>query len=144
MMMRKYFLFLLGILLFSFFSKEYEEVVEDTYDDGSPKIIMVYELDGDNKILFKEIAFYENGQKRLEGEYKDKMRHGYWQYWYDNGSKWSEGYFKEGRRDGIGKTYHDNGQLYVDGTYKDDIRVEAWRFYDRNGVLLKEIDYAKE
>ena len=142
--MRKIFLLLISAVLFASCAKEYEEVIEDSYEDGSPKTVKVYEVNGDEKDLVKEIAYYENKQKRLVGEYKNGQRDGFWQYWYENGNKWSEGYFKAGRRDGLGKTYHDNGQLYVEGTYNDDIRVEAWRFYDRNGVLLKEIDYAKD
>jgi antitoxin component YwqK of YwqJK toxin-antitoxin module len=139
--MKRVLFFLLSIFLMASCTTEYEELTEDSWDDGSPKTVKVYEIDGDDRILHKEIAYYENNQKRLEGEFKDGKRDGYWQYWYENGHKWSEGYFKEGRRNGMGKTYHDNGQIYVDGTYQDDIRVGAWRFYDRNGVLLKEIDY---
>ncbi|MBU2650448.1 MAG: hypothetical protein KKA81_05895 [Bacteroidetes bacterium] len=143
-MIKKHYLWLILISLFIACGGKVEQVTEDTFDDGSPKMVKYYKTDGDNKILVKETGYYPNGQKRIEGEFRNGKRHGKWFYWYENGNTWSEGTFEEGRRNGSSVNYHENGSKYVEGTYEDDIRVKIWRFYDENGVLLKEIDYDKE
>ncbi len=45
--------------------------------------------------------FYEEGQKDLEGTYKNGKRDGQWTKWYENGKKESEGTFKDGKEDGL-------------------------------------------
>jgi antitoxin component YwqK of YwqJK toxin-antitoxin module len=142
-MIRK-FAFLIILMITASCGAEIQEEIEETYEDGSPQIIKLYEIDGDERKLTKEIGYYPNGQKRIEGEFEDGKRHGKWYYWYENGNMWSEGSFKNGRRDGPGITYHENGEKYVVGTYDNDQRINIWRFYDENGELLKEIDYNKD
>ena len=140
--MRKIFLFLISAVLLASCAKEYEEVVEDTYEDGSPKTVKVFEVNGDEKDLVKEIAYYENKQKRLEGEYKDGQRNGFWQYWYENGNKWSEGYYIKGINDGKTATWHENGQQYYEGSFHNGERAGIWKFRDEKGEFIKEINYS--
>lgn len=139
-MIRKLIYLMLILSLVSCGTKIVEEI-EEKYDDGSPKTVKIYEVDDEKKELLKEIGYYSNNQKRIEGEFRDGKRHGKWYYWYENGNMWSEGSFHEGRRDGPGVTYHENGEKYVVGTYDNDERIGVWQFYDENGDLIKEIDY---
>lgn len=128
------------ILLFSC-ANEPDKVVEETFDDGEPKLVRYYEENGEDKSLTKEITYYPNGSIRYTGEYNDNKKDGHWEYYYKDGTKWSEGYFKEGERDGKAITYHENGQIYYEGQYTDGIRSGTWRFYDNDGKLIKEVDY---
>ena len=43
------------------------------------------------------MTFYENGQKRTEGEFRDGVYHGTWQGWYADGSPEKVAEFDEGR-----------------------------------------------
>jgi antitoxin component YwqK of YwqJK toxin-antitoxin module len=118
-----------------------EKVIEDTHPNGTARLIVYYQtVDGFRERLKVE-AFYENGDKRYEGEFSDDKRNGFWVYWYDNGNKWSEGYFKDDLRDGFGIAWHKNGQKHFEGSYNEGVRVGIWRFWDEDGVLVKEIDY---
>jgi antitoxin component YwqK of YwqJK toxin-antitoxin module len=118
-----------------------KEVVEATYENGNPKVVKYYHKKGGNLLLDREVLYYKNKQKKVEGEYKDELRTGQWKAWFENGTLWSEGTYKDGKRNGNGIFYHENGRKYIEGMYRDDIRVGAWRFYDTTGVLTREVDF---
>ncbi len=48
------------------------------------------------KFTGKLIKWYENGNKLIEGEFKDGKKEGKWISWHENGDKWKEGEIKEG------------------------------------------------
>ena len=58
-----------------------------------------------------------NGQLKLNGFYKNKLREEKWTYWYDDGQKFAEGFFKNGRRDGQWIYWHENGQKSARGGF---------------------------
>jgi antitoxin component YwqK of YwqJK toxin-antitoxin module len=118
-----------------------KEVIEATYENGTPKVVKYYHRKGNDLLLAREVVYYENKQKKIEGEYKNEQRNGLWKAWYKNGTIWSEGEYKDGKRNGIGISYHENGKKYIEGMYQDDIRVGAWRFYDTTGILTKEVNF---
>lgn len=118
------------------------KVVEETYDDGTPKRVCIYKGSGDDKELVRETTYYANKQRQMEGTYQNNKRHGTWTYWYENGKVWSEGQFINGKSDGRRVTYFENGKVRYEGSYKEDIRIGKWRFFDENGRLLQEIDYS--
>lgn len=117
-----------------------KKVVEATYENGNPRVEKYYKKKGSELILQREVVYYENQQKKMEGEFKDLQRDGHWKAWYENGILWSEGEYKEGKRNGLGIAYHENGKKYIEGMYRDDTRVGIWKFYDTTGVLLKEVN----
>jgi len=139
--MRSTYQFLLIMLLLVACGPMAEEVVEETWPDGSAKTIRYYSLESQDSILVKEISFYESGNKRMEGEFIDGRRNGMWKYWYENGELWSEGYFQEGVRSGPVRTYHPNGERNTIGTYDNGVRIGKWKFWDEKGQLTKEINY---
>jgi len=133
-------LFLTLIASFAFGCSK-KKIIEGTYENGNPRVVKYYHKKAGELILDREVVYYENEQKKMEGEYKEKLRNGKWQAWYENGTIWSEGEYKNGKRNGIGIAYHENGKKYIEGMYKDDIRVGAWRFYDTTGALTKEVNF---
>ena len=63
--------------------------------------------------------WYENGQKRKEGSYKEGWKEGVWTEWYENGQKQSEGSYKEGWKEGMWTEWSMNGQIHGKGFYKE-------------------------
>ena len=63
--------------------------------------------------------WHENGQKRIEANYKDGKRDGLYTSWHENGQKKGEGTYKEGKLDGPVNTWHENGQKKAEITFKD-------------------------
>lgn len=128
---------------FVFASCRFEhKVVEETYDDGSPKRVCIYKGKGEGRELIKETTYYPNKQPQMEGTYSNEKRNGKWTYWYENGKLWSEGMFVNGKSDGKRVTYFENGKIRYEGFYKEDNRVGKWRFFDDKGRLLQEVDYS--
>lgn len=142
--MRKLILFLAVLVLASCATK-LDEVVSEKFPDGSPKRVDYYSGEEPGKYLAKSIFYYENGQKRVEGNYNaEGKKHGKWAYWYENGNKWSEGFFTEGLDDKKRTTWHENGKLHFTGRLENGKRIGIWKFYDENGNVTKELDYNKE
>jgi antitoxin component YwqK of YwqJK toxin-antitoxin module len=139
--MRKIILFLFASILLYSCGTKIEEIVEERFPDGKPKLVRFYEVSDEGRELLKEIAYYRNGYVRVEGELKNGVKHGKWVYWYENGHKWSEGNFVEGRRDGVHRTYHDNGSRYTEGRWELGVRRGIWQYWTPEGALEKEINY---
>ena len=118
-----------------------KKVVESTYENGNPKVVKYYNKKKGELQLDKEIIYYENKTRKMEGTFKEEKREGIWKAWYDNGSLWSEGEYKGGKRNGIGIAYHPNGKKYIEGKYLDDIRIGKWTFYDTTGNIIKQVNF---
>jgi len=133
---------LLLVILISCMRQPFE-VTEDTYSNGNSKLVKYY-TDETRTVLLKEIRYYENGTKRMEGEYRDAQRTGQWSYWYPDGKLWSQAVYKKGKENGLRTVWHKNGQKYYEGKSVDDQRKGVWKFWDETGKLVKEIDYDQE
>ena len=134
-----------AIFLLLFACKEHiEEVVALKYDNNSPKLVKYYKTTNKEKILTKEIAYYPNKKKLMEGEFKDNQRNGKWISWYDNGNKWSETVYNKGIRDGINTTWYENGKKRYEGNYQNDIKTGIWKFWNEEGLLLNQFDFSKK
>jgi antitoxin component YwqK of YwqJK toxin-antitoxin module len=137
--------FLILIFFLASCGTKMEEVVSESFPDGSPKRVQYYTGEGENRYLAKDVFYYQNGQKKVEGTYnRSGKKHGNWIYWYQDGKKWSEGYYNEGLDDGLRKAWHENGKKHFIGRYDRGKRIGVWKFWDENGKLAKEIDYNKE
>jgi antitoxin component YwqK of YwqJK toxin-antitoxin module len=141
--MRKILFFLIIVTLSSCGQKLQERITE-SYEDGKPKRVQYFTPGQENSYMAREIFYYPNGQKKMEGDYNQNgQKHGKWIYWREDGKKWSEGYFFEGKDDGLRKTWHENGKKHYEGRYKEGTRIGTWKFWDESGKLVKEIDYDK-
>lgn len=73
------------------------EIIDELHDNGYPKSIKTYrEFMGKLEII-KETQWYENGQKKEKGAYKNGQRYGKWTTWHENGRKEKEQTFKDGK-----------------------------------------------
>lgn len=132
---------LITLLVVLSFACTQKKVVESSYENGKPRVVKYYDKKGDGLSLEREVVYYENQQKKMEGSYKDMQRNGQWKAWYEDGTIWSEGEYKDGKRNGMGIAYHENGKKYIEGMYRDDARTGIWTFYDTSGVKIKEINF---
>ena len=101
-------------------------------------------------VWFNELqsSWYENGQKKSEGNFKDGKRHGLSTIWYENGQKQKEGNWKDGKLDGLWTRWYRNGQKELEGNWKDGkhMSAEVWKpngekcpvtnVKDGNGVVV--------
>ena len=142
--MRRLLLFLgVSIALFTIHSCTKKiEVTEQKYKDGSPKLVVTYEVNGDTKTKLSAIQYYQNGQIEYQGSYnKEGKRVGHWVYYYEDGTLWSEAEYLNGERHGKSAVYYENGKVRYTGNYKDGKTVGKWLFYDEKGNIVKELNY---
>lgn len=135
------YIFSVILFLFLFSCKSNNNKVVEKYPDGSIKSEKYYIKKDTEKILVKEVKYYSNHQKQLQGEYKDKKRNGGWVYYYSNGNKWSEGSFLDGLDNGLRTTYFENGQKRYEGVYNKGKEIGIWKFWDEKGTLVKTVNY---
>ena len=67
----------------------------------------------------KEIDFYENGRKSIEGLFIDGKKVGLWTEWYSSGLKMSEKYHHDGEQTVDVVTWDINGNLEYKCSYKN-------------------------
>jgi len=78
-----------------------------------------YQQDSQNSYSGEVFDLYNNGNKNLEGSYKNGGKNGKWTVWYENGQKWSEITYKNGKKDGLEIYWYANGQMASEGTHND-------------------------
>lgn len=111
----------------------------------------------------KKSRFYENGQKRCEGNFLDGKKDGKWTYWYENGSKEMEEEYvngkphgnwaywdKEGEKRGEGEFFYGTGiwRQWYKGEKKEriesfqkGIRHGRWLYWHENGRIRYQSEY---
>ena len=113
------------------------EIIE-VWEDGLPKIVRLYNLEDGKKIAMKEIHYYPDGQKHIEGTLSGDKRHGVWKSSYKNGALWSEGAFQNGVRHGKGIVYHANGNKFIEGSYFEGQRSGKLSWWNEDGQSITE------
>ncbi|MCF8231776.1 MAG: hypothetical protein K9J27_06250 [Bacteroidales bacterium] len=109
------------------------KVIESSFKNGQPQVVTFYEKINGEKQKKKQIQYYQTGQKKMEGPYKNGKRHGQWISYYKNGRVWTKIHYIEGKANGIKKVYYENGELHYKGELKNGERTGKWTFYDVNG-----------
>ena len=62
-------------------------------------------------------------------ELKKKKLDGLWTMWYENGQMREEGTYKDGEKDGLWTKWHDYGSKMYEETYKDGHKIGKTKFY---------------
>ena len=102
-------------------------IVFDFYENGEKKLNGNYRKGLMNG---KWTDWYESGQKSSETtSFKDGIPDGLFTSWYENGQKESEGTFKDGKEDGLHITWFENGFKESEYTYKNGVKVEGSTWY---------------
>jgi len=132
-------LIFLSPLIFS----QTREYVEETHDNGMPKIITIFKQPGNTIIITKRTYWYKNGQKQKEGTYRNGLWNGKWTYWNKEGIRYAEGQFRNGKLHGIYNWYYDSGKKFKQEAFKNGIRHgKSTQFYE-NGWKQIEGEYVE-
>lgn len=113
------------------------------YDSGKPReIIEVDKNTGKPDGSYKE--FYENGNLKVEGNFKEGKQHGSYKKYYSNGEIHIKGSYKDGELDGVRKTYYKNGELEKKEKYKAGKLHGSFKSYYENGELNVKTSYTND
>ena len=61
--------------------------------------------------------FYDNGNPRFKGLYKNNEMHGFWEFFRKDGSLMRSGSFDEGKQTGVWKTFDRTGKLVKETSF---------------------------
>ena len=110
-----------------------------TYKNGIPEgVRREYNKQGQ---IEKSYVFH-NGKIIAEGILTDAGRkEGHWKEYYDDGNLKSEGAYKNDNKTGKWNYYYPNGQLQETGIYQNGKPEGKWKWYYPSGKLLREMSY---
>jgi antitoxin component YwqK of YwqJK toxin-antitoxin module len=89
----------------------------------------------------KVYSFYDSGESKEEGKYRNGLKDGKWTQWHSNGQKSDEGTYKNGKKDGLWTQWHSNGQKSDEGTYKNGKKDGLWTEWHFTGSIYSEKTY---
>jgi hypothetical protein len=88
----------------------------------------------------KWFILYENGNKKLYGNFKDGKEDGLQTSWYINGQKSAEVNFKDGKGNGLLIWWHPNGQKKFERMEKNGSPVEgSIKFWNSKGEPVADL-----
>ena len=100
-----------------------------------------------NNYTGKYMEWYDDGNKKCEGEYKDGKKEGKWTGWYENededgnGNKMYEWEYKDGKKEGKHLGWYERGNKKYEGEYKDGKLEGKWIGWWENGNKEFEGEY---
>lgn len=111
------------------------EVFTERFENGKPRVERQvakfsddhFESDG----FYRE--FYPNGQKFLEGQFRQGRREGDWTYSFDNGQVNRMVSYQNGQLNGQWEVYRADGTLAAKKEFENGLRNGTWMTYDATG-----------
>ena len=149
--MKIIFLYLIIITLFYSCESKIKKSIDKTFSDGKPAKISYLDTTNEKNDTISKEEFWANGNRRIQGGFKDNLRDGEWTYWFENGNVWSKGSFKKGLSEGKFDVYNEDGSRYMQSSYKSGKPDGIWIFFDKNkkkkevyfvnGKIIKQVDF---
>ncbi|MDR2868109.1 MAG: hypothetical protein LBV46_01020 [Bacteroidales bacterium] len=120
------------------------KIVEATYENGTPRVVVFYKIDEKTGKMteekVREVDYYDNGQKYVEGNYKAGLRDGEWKSYFKDGQIQSEVVYQNGEKEGNYTVYHENGKPYIKGQYKGGNCTGTWLFHAKTGIVANRLE----
>ena len=103
----------------------------------------MYAPNDDEPYTGKVFDFYENGQKKFNGNYRKGLMNGKWMYYHENGQIRAQGRFIDGDKSNVseetgipfngrtGKWFfrYENGQKMHEETFKDGEQIGKTKYF---------------
>ncbi|PKP25842.1 MAG: hypothetical protein CVU06_03850 [Bacteroidetes bacterium HGW-Bacteroidetes-22] len=119
------------------------QLITERYDEKTPKVVKEFQIDKGDTSFTREIQYYPNGQKHLEGALAEGKRDSIWTTWREDGKLWSQATYRNGVEHGVSVAYHPTGAKYYEGRFFKGQRVGIWRFYDETGKEVNSQDFGR-
>jgi antitoxin component YwqK of YwqJK toxin-antitoxin module len=79
--------------------------------------------------------WYSNGQKKVEGSYKNGKKEGKWVYYYPSGKIRIIANYKENEMDGTNIWYYENGQKKKEAVFRNGVYLEKTEWDEKGNVI---------
>ncbi|HWB10882.1 MAG TPA: toxin-antitoxin system YwqK family antitoxin [Pirellulales bacterium] len=114
--------------------------IEQTPDDWWTVKLATYTKQGKDEKHGVWVSWYQSGQKQMQGEYRNDLQVGKFEWWYENGQIALRGKYDSGKQVGKWTWWHPNGQKSTQGEYADGNPTGRWRWWDTNGRVHETAD----
>jgi len=84
---------------------------------------------------------YDNGQKKLNGRYRNGIKNGKWKWWNEDGGLDSTGSYKKGLMHGKWTSWYKNGIKSTEQTWKNGVEEGLFTRWYENGLQASEKTY---
>ncbi len=121
------------------FAKEVVDIRDDWWNGTSE--VRIVEKQGKDQRHGRWIAFYQDGQKALEGEYQHDLPIGTFVWWHPTGQKAIEGDYKDGRQSGYWAWWYPSGQAQIRGEYLAGQVCGKWIWWKETGTIAQALSY---
>ncbi len=98
---------------------------KDYYDSGELKAVGTYR---DNLQTGRWSFYYKDGKKEQEGSYLRGLYDGLWTWYYENGNVWREESYFNGKEDGVATEYDELGNIITKGEYINGEKEGPWYY----------------
>lgn len=118
------------------------EVVQCEYDflDGVARH-QILAREGRDERHGRWTAWFDSGQRQLEGQYEHDVPTGTWTWWHVNGQIASQGDYANGHQHGVWTWWHENGQRSIVGHYSTGQQSGDWTWWNPAGRVLNRAAY---
>ena len=106
----------------------------------SNKVYEDYSINSDKKDGYYT-SFYQNGNKKTEGLFKNGAKDELWVEYYENGSMEKKHFYTKDKKTGEYTYYHSNGVIEEKGTYLEDNSNGLVEIYNANGLKTEEYNF---
>ncbi len=121
------------------YNAEGEVIESKIYSEGILLFEGIVDDEGNRQGLWRE--YYETGELKAEGEYRDNLKVKNWKYYYRNGDVEQSGNYIKGMPDGMWTWYYPNRQVWREEEYlmgrEDGTSVE----YSDSGIVIAQGEY---
>lgn len=121
------------------FSPEGVVLASKIYSKGKVIGEGIVDAEGRRQGPWKE--FYETGELRSEGKYKDGLREGDWVFYYRDGKEEQRGAYFKGKPDGNWKWTYNNGQVWREEIFYDGLEEGLAIEYNDTGKVVSQGNY---
>lgn len=107
------------------------------YDNGQLKFLRDVSINEDGNYYTNGLAtsFYENGNKKIEDNWKDGISNGMSSGWFENGNIRFKANYKNGKLEGLYTEWYENGIKKSETNYKDNIAEGLYTVWNGNGRI---------
>ncbi len=85
-------------------------------------------------------AWYDNGQPKMRGAYREGLREGRFSWWHRNGQLDHSGLYRDGMKQGKWTWWHANGMRAHEGEFENDQPIGTWTSWNDDGSLKNTSD----
>jgi antitoxin component YwqK of YwqJK toxin-antitoxin module len=88
------------------------------------------------------VTWYRNGQKAMEGEFREDQPVGKFVWWHPNGLRAIEGEYIGGKQGGRWSWWYESGKRFIQGGYQDGEQIGKWTWWTEAGAVAESSVYS--